>query len=283
MVIDLHPSDFRAWVTGPAAILAELRLVFPCSSPESVRGPGDHPPVVAIEIVAEQPSLLRYDILDGGQVRWSGLPRDTVIPILEWMILDASVNQLGTSHLLFHAGAVVRRGQGLLLPAVSGRGKTTLTAALIAEGFSLCSDEMGMIELLTGQLVTFPRSLRIRAGSYAALSTRYPRLFQDPVCQVHGVEPAWYLQPSAAVWNSSPVPVRSIVFPRYVPGAPTNLTSITRPTALPLLLDHALSAQQLRAVGMERLVAIVQQADCYMLTVGDDLAEAAAQLRGLSD
>jgi hypothetical protein len=283
MVLTVPISGFHAHVSGPAQILAEVAALFPCTGSSSGGRAGETLPKALFEIEQDATDPSTFRLIDGGRVRWVGLQQDALVAFLEWVIIDAAVGWLGTRYQLFHAGAVARNSQGILLPAVSGQGKTTLTAALIAEGFRLCSDEVGMLDLETNRLIPFPRSLRLRAHSHQVLASSYPGLLDHAICRNRGIEPIWYFRPTAEVWSDAPVPVRAVVFPGYLPGAKTTIERITRAVALPLLLDHALSARWLRQLGMERAVEILQRSDCYTMTVGDDLATAVGHLRSLSD
>ena len=53
-----------------------------------------------------------------------------------------STNMTDVSRRDFPAGSVACRGRGLILPAPSGGGKTTLVAGLVAAGFDYLSDEV---------------------------------------------------------------------------------------------------------------------------------------------
>ena len=76
------------------------------------------------------------------------------------------------------------------------------------------------------------------------------------------------------------MPTRLIIFPRYLRGAWASLTPLTRAQALPPLLQHALNARQLGRGGMARAVDLVQRADAFALTIGDDLPAVVALVRG---
>lgn len=69
------------------------------------------------------------------------------------------------SHVLIHAGALACQGQGLILAADSGHGKTTLTLELVRRGYKFLSDEMAALGRADRHLYPFPRALRIRPGT----------------------------------------------------------------------------------------------------------------------
>ena len=69
------------------------------------------------------------------------------------------------SHLLFHAAALSWHRQGVILAADSGCGKTTLTLALVRQGFQFLSDDVAVLGLNNGELAPYPRSLLVREGT----------------------------------------------------------------------------------------------------------------------
>lgn len=79
-------------------------------------------------------------------------------------VLNAIVASV-RSHFLIHAGVVSFGGQGLILAAESGHGKTTLVLELVRRGFKFLSDEMAALGRVDQQVHPFPRSLRIRPGT----------------------------------------------------------------------------------------------------------------------
>ncbi len=74
------------------------------------------------------------------------------------VLLKAALRRI-RSHLLLHAGALERRGRGVLLAGGSGAGKSTLAVELVRRGFRLLSDDVAAIRLRDGVVEPFPRSL----------------------------------------------------------------------------------------------------------------------------
>ena len=85
-------------------------------------------------------------------------------------ILDSFMVQT-RSHFLIHAGVVSfglpqsADNQGVILPAYSGHGKTTLVLELVRRGFKFLSDDIAAINRLNGHLDPFPRSLRVHPNT----------------------------------------------------------------------------------------------------------------------
>lgn len=88
--------------------------------------------------------------------------------LLEAYIYDGVLNAIVAgvrSHFLIHAGVVSQGGEGIILAADSGHGKTTLVLELVRRGFKFLSDEMAALGRLDGLVHPFPRSLRVRPGT----------------------------------------------------------------------------------------------------------------------
>jgi len=73
------------------------------------------------------------------------------------------------SHMLIHAGAVARRGRGLIIGADSWHGKTTMVVELVRRGAHFLSDEIAAIGRADGRVHAYPRALGVRPGTLARL------------------------------------------------------------------------------------------------------------------
>jgi hypothetical protein len=71
--------------------------------------------------------------------------------------------------ILLHAGAVERDGRVVVVAGFSGRGKSTLTAALVRAGFSYVTDEMVIIEPQTGWVRPYSKPLDLGRSSLELL------------------------------------------------------------------------------------------------------------------
>jgi len=110
---------------------------------------------------------------------------------------------------IMHGAALARNGAGLALAAPSGSGKTTLAAGLVSRGFDYLSDDA----------VPWPLPLSIKPGSMALLKSRFPELEDAPAYSKKGSE-ARLLVPATTVWDASAVKLRTLIFPRFIAGAP---------------------------------------------------------------
>jgi hypothetical protein len=104
----------------------------------------------------------RYRILVGTETRnWAATPDDAVRAVFSELNDLASGQALG--HLVLHAGAVARGDATVVVAGPSGRGKSTLTAALVRRGFDYLTDEVVALDPATGTVRAYPKPLDLDA------------------------------------------------------------------------------------------------------------------------
>ena len=73
-------------------------------------------------------------------------------------------------HLLLHASSVEKDGRALVMTGESGSGKSTLAAQLGERGWRLMGDEFALLDLLTGDVLPFPRLVSLKNESIDVLA-----------------------------------------------------------------------------------------------------------------
>ena len=158
-------------------------------------------------------------------------PLSHAYPLFEWG-LNWSIATRSNHYLMLHAGAVERGGRALILPAVPGSGKSTLSTALAFpfRGWRLLSDEFGLIERPSGHVMPLPRAIPLKNRAIdvireylpeAELGPRFDKTRKGTVCHVRPPDDCIRRQQETAepAW---------IVFPRYIAGHPTDLTPTSK-------------------------------------------------------
>lgn len=196
--------------------------------------------------------------------------------LMQWLL--AAVLER-TDFTLVHAGVLARDGQALLLPAMSGRGKSTTTAALVREGFSFCSDELAALDA-RGRVHAYALPLRMREDALARLGELGPRL--HPVGERMWRKDAWarFLMPDD-VHRGEPLSVGLVAFlagvhdeaePRFLPVAAGQATM--------QLLAERLGERPARPHDLDACERIARSAPCYDVHIGEP-ALTAQRLRAL--
>lgn len=169
-----------------------------------------------------------------------------------------------------HAAAVYREGRSLLMPGSSGVGKSTLTAFLVANGFTYLADDAVAIGENDFSLLPLPTCLSIKSGSWATLQPFYPGLPQLPTVERYA-RILRYVAPEAnyETISAAAAPV-AIVFPVYQIGESTRRTRLPAiQTMIRLVGAHARLSLPATEAKLGRLIRFVEQTPAYELTYSE--------------
>jgi hypothetical protein len=116
-------------------------------------------------IVAESPNHSTFIYRNGDRIN-KQRGKNNIFPALEVFFATATANFAVDYGVFIHAGAVAWRDKGIIIPANSYDGKTTLTAEFAKLGAIYYSDEYAVINH-AGELLPYPKTLSIRKpGEY---------------------------------------------------------------------------------------------------------------------
>ena len=247
---------FRSSVPGASERITELLAPFRTS------GSGSPFHRFAVDRDAEV-FVIRFDREIAHRTRRPG-------GVVDWILWKVSAEAIAgiDDHLAIHAGAVGWEGRSILLPAPHDSGKTTITAALTASGFSYLTDEAALIDPSSLTLVPFPRALWLEPGSVVALDRLLSGHTNGDVVARNGTS---HVAPAELRGGriGRPAPIRHIVFPRYRRGAATILVPMSRAEAVVELGRNAFNLDRFGRRGVDILIAVVAGADVHRLAVGD--------------
>jgi hypothetical protein len=168
---------------------------------------------------------------------------------------------------LIHAGSVVTPGgKGVLLPANTGSGKTTLVTGLVRAGFGFLSDEVGVIEPWTARLHPFPRALNLRGGTLAL----FPELNPEDDGMPGGRRPRY--KEAGEIRQGSqagPTQMRFVVAPRYRDGAMTEVIPLSAAQTAKELWANAMNRTLHGAKALPILADVAGKVRGYRLIFGD--------------
>lgn len=201
--------------------------------------------------------------------------REHLIPFLEREINQRFAASVA-GHLVLHAAAIACGDKAVLLPAPSGSGKTTLAAALVERGCGYLTDELALLDLLTGEVAAYPKALSLKAGSFCYFErVGIPRT--DTINR--------YLDPESLREGSvvgQPLEIGEAIIPRYQPGAAARLEPLTPGETVLALFANTVNIARHKNLGFDLLVRLAHQVRGYRLVFGDLSAacEAVLFLRG---
>jgi HprK-related kinase A len=197
-------------------------------------------------------------------------PRDHAFALLEWGV-NWCIATRAHQYLMLHAGAVERDGRALILPAMPGSGKSTLTAALIARGWRLLSDEFGLLDHQSGRLHPLPRAIPLKNRSIDVIRRFWPDADIGPVFTRTRKGDVAHLRPPAAslIRQAEPADPAWILFPQYVSGSPVQIGRQPQSQVFTRLSQNAFNYNLLGAVGFRSLSALVRDCPCWSIRYGD--------------
>ncbi|MEZ5243798.1 MAG: PqqD family peptide modification chaperone [Acidimicrobiales bacterium] len=176
--------------------------------------------------------------------------------------------------LVLHAGAVADQGRAVLLPGGSNHGKSTLTTALVADGFSYLTDEAAAV--VDGLRVrAYPKSIVLDPGSFPLFPELAPPEDLEGLARaVAGRE--WHIDPARVGPVSGPSPVAAVICPQWRAGAATRVSRMQPVEALHLLLGDAFDFSVGGQPVFDRLVELVESVPVVKLSYGDTAAAVSA-------
>jgi hypothetical protein len=179
-----------------------------------------------------------------------------------------------------HGGAVTRGDECIIMPASTGSGKSTLTAALLANGYGYSTDDVALLEGEPMRVRGIPTCIGLKTGSWKVLGRAFPEIERLPVHLRADGQEVRYLRPPASALASSQEPfrVRAIVFPSYARGADAHLKPIGAAEALTRLTQAGYDLPgRLDDEVVDRLVVWISAIPCFELGYGS-LTEAITQI-----
>lgn len=212
----------------------------------------------------------QIELVADGQRLFEPFPATNHLPLLEWglnYLIATRVNH----RLLLHAGAVEQGGVGILLPALPGSGKSTLTAALVCHGYRLLSDEFGVVDLHGGALLPLLRPIGLKNASIDIIRALAPDPALGPSFAGTRKGTVAHLAPGRRAVRLRHVGAAPgiILFPHYQPGARTGLEEIDPARAFSKLSINAFNYRLLGRPAFDAVARLVRTCAARRLVFSD--------------
>jgi len=219
--------------------------------------------------------LLVLDHWGGVGAGWFPDPSSIHPDILSNFIFLIGLSELLRSRDLYliHAAALARDGKGVLIPGFTGSGKTTLSIALLREGFQFLGDDRTFIKKEADglKLLAFPDELDVTEETISS----FPEMKDLPE-DAFKIGPRkkkfWVdrVYPGSMVNRSVP---KILLFPNIVQKKNSQLDPLSKAQAVERLLPHSLLVfdGEIAEKHFHLLCHLVEKMDCYRLDFGKDL------------
>jgi hypothetical protein len=192
---------------------------------------------------------------------------------LVWDVNRRVVEQSGRRQMLLHAGAVARNGVAVVVPAVSGGGKSTLVAALVDAGFDYLTDEIVVIGEGPAPVGGYRKAIALKEGSWPLLSVPAPPDALAPfMLMTRYVTPAMLGAAATVEPGLVVIPERDATFD----GA----LELHRAEALTVLVEQSFNFEDFGPNRLELLAGFVRRAGSYRVNTAS-LDDAVATISAL--
>ena len=163
-----------------------------------------------------------------------------------------------------HAAAVAVDGRALVIPAMSGSGKSSFTAWLVANSFDYLSDEL--ILLSQCSVAGISRPIQIKPHGAEAMA---PLLLEGRK-MIHG-KLANALMPESLggkICRAASPSLSMIIFPQYTKDSQFSFNRIPSAEAGMKLMANHVNARNLDGHGFREMMEIIRNTACYQLEYG---------------
>ena len=206
----------------------------------------------------------------GYLVRPESMPSDIRASFVHFAIMEL-LKRRGL--YTFHATALEKDGQGVLIPGYSGRGKTTTFLSLLRSGYRYLSDDHPFFRAEGGRLELLPFPMKVNVtertvGFFPELRDASARIVRPGVPKRYFHVEDVYPGPLGVVCQPA-----VILFPHIIDASHSRLELLSKQEALKTILPHCLLVYDPDVARREfvALTQLVQQADCYRLHFGRDV------------
>lgn len=213
-----------------------------------------------------------------GALAFDPFPADHGLPLLEWGV-NWLIGRRMNNVLLLHAGTLERDGRALVMPALPGSGKSTLTAALSLRGWRLLSDEFGAFDPRAGAFRAVLKPVALKNESIDVIRRFEPSAELGPSFDKTRKGTVAHLSPSPAsvAQRHDQAQPGMLVLPRWRAGSATLLEPVPPTVAFTSLAFNAFNYGVQGADGFRAVTSLVRGMTAWRLQYSD-LDDATARL-----
>lgn len=205
----------------------------------------------------------RFELALDGEVVGRHETALAVLQDLEYRLESRLIRSCGR-RVAFHAGAADVGGRACLLAGDPEAGKTSCTFQLVELGHAFLAEEVAVVDPATAEVHPFPQALAFGPE----LVEDFRRSAELRHGELHALLPA-YRRYVPRRLGTAPVPVDTLVLPRYRPDAAPGLEELSPADALTETLGYCFEPGFDREEFFDRVIALLERWRIVRLTYGD--------------
>lgn len=210
-----------------------------------VRDSGNADLVVGVTLEADG----RYRLSKNGELITEGDSKELFFRYFE-SVIRIWIGEFASSWVFLHAGVVGWKGKGIVLPANSYGGKTTLVTELVRHGAEYYSDDYAVFDE-AGLVHSFPRDLAIRGIESEHVQTEIS------------------VESIGGTIGTKPLPVSCVLLTQYKAGADWRPEILTPGQSILELIPHTLAVRRKTEYVLGVLKKVVSTATVVRSARGD--------------
>ncbi|MFI5324499.1 MAG: hypothetical protein ACHQ6U_13530 [Thermodesulfobacteriota bacterium] len=209
-----------------------------------------------------------YEVLCNGAVSCSSDDLSRTIFNLQWLIHSEALSGI-TDRIRIHAGCGEWDGRRFLVVGDKGVGKTTLMVSLLQSGFRIIGDELVLIR--EGKAIPFPRRFHIKEGSTHLLPKMKPLFESLPYNITYYGHKMYSLAPQdlGYDWKIDEGKIRAVFYLVPNHGAESRIEACPKFMMVNRVMPMSFLSETVDHLKISRLCGMIDNADCYILYVGD--------------
>ncbi len=219
----------------------------------------------------------RYMILENGEFKHSPPDYDNLIYNLLGFVNSVALGGVANT-IRIHAGCGDYNGYRFLAVGDKGAGKSTLMTHLLSEGFGVSGDELVLID--DSGTMPFPRRFHLKDGSIGLLPDIESMIGEVPFISLYGKGKIYSFSPLDAgyEWKIENRKADVIFFLEPNHGGESRIEECTKIEMANRLMPMSFLSESRDHLKIGGLCRVIDNADCYLLSIGD-LSAAADSMR----
>lgn len=254
----------------PDFVLGPLRAMYGDQPEEALTGPVDFRVSLRCDSLVRRFLRPQITFYSDQQAPFKPVPRSQAFPILEWG-MNWCIAAFDYTRLIAHAAVLEKNGRAVIFPAAPGSGKSTLSAYMAFNGWNLYSDELAIIDLVSGEVAPMFRPMCLKNQSIELVRKWFPEAVMTEIARDTQKGDVAHLK--ALSWQQyqslSSVSIAGIVFPQYRANVSLVVEKMQQLDAFQQLCSQTFNYNIVGRPGFDTIGALIHDTQQYTITYND--------------